>query len=470
MKESRNLQRQTTAKEVQYDDKVAELKKLQNILKELNKELSLIDDQITLLTSSTASTTVLSSPAAAKSATLNDLEREKADLEEKILDIETYINTTSLSPEISNLASELAILKKDYATKQQENTDKTRDIKDTQREITSKGTEIEQVKENIADNKVGRQMNLNKNKDAIQNYEDTFNLLNRNRNSVKQDPNESDRDYIARIKSLESLPLDKSIYKEKAELEGSRKLMTNLRNVLRDEAKISDTRGVRILYKSYRSPHHDRDEPEAAVCARLDDPREPAAPPASRARRARGGLHHVLLQLARPARGDDRDAPAHDEHGHGGRRGSTEAQHRGEAGGPPPDDGRPEQGVEPDPRAACRRQGAGQGARDGSVRALRQRLPGLLRALRAHVPRHAGDADGARGHRRRDAQERGRVCERVHARAGGERVGQHRLVIQQHSSQVALLHHVARALGRLRGFSRAVWMGCGDGDASIVSR
>jgi hypothetical protein len=34
--------------------------------------------------------------------------------------------------------------------------------------------------------------------------------------------------------------LDKSIYKEKAELEGSRKLMTNLRNVLRDEAKISD--------------------------------------------------------------------------------------------------------------------------------------------------------------------------------------------------------------------------------------
>ncbi len=137
----RNLQRQTTAKEVQYNDKVAELTKLQNVLKDLNKELTLIDDQITLLTSSTASTTVLSSPAAAKSATLHYLEREKADLKEKILDIETYTDT-SLSPEISNLASELAILKKDYATKQQENTDKTRDIRDKQREITSKGTEI----------------------------------------------------------------------------------------------------------------------------------------------------------------------------------------------------------------------------------------------------------------------------------------------------------------------------------------
>jgi hypothetical protein len=74
MKESRNLQRQTTAKEKQYDDKVAELTERQKDLKKLNTELALIDDQITLLTSSTASTstTVLSSPAATKSAALND--------------------------------------------------------------------------------------------------------------------------------------------------------------------------------------------------------------------------------------------------------------------------------------------------------------------------------------------------------------------------------------------------------------
>jgi hypothetical protein len=57
MKESRNLQRQTTAIEKQYDDKVTELTKLRNVLKELN------NDQITLLTSSTSSTTVISSPA-----------------------------------------------------------------------------------------------------------------------------------------------------------------------------------------------------------------------------------------------------------------------------------------------------------------------------------------------------------------------------------------------------------------------
>jgi len=70
-------------------------------LKKLNQELAHTDAQITLLTSPTASTstTVLSSPATAKSAALNDLEREKADLQYQILDINTYINT-SLSPEI----------------------------------------------------------------------------------------------------------------------------------------------------------------------------------------------------------------------------------------------------------------------------------------------------------------------------------------------------------------------------------
>ena len=83
-------------------------------------------------------------------------------------------------------------------------------------------------------------MNLNENKKIVQKYEETFNILNRNRNSVKQDPNESDQDYITRIKSLETLPLDKDIFKDKVALEGSRKLMTNLRNVLRDEVKISE--------------------------------------------------------------------------------------------------------------------------------------------------------------------------------------------------------------------------------------
>jgi len=72
-----------------------------------------------------------------------------------------------------------------------------------------------------------------------------------------------------------------------------------------------------ISYKSDRivADACTRAQPALAAGARLDDPGEPAAPPAADPRRPRGGLDHVLLQLARPARGDDRDAPAHDEHG-----------------------------------------------------------------------------------------------------------------------------------------------------------
>jgi hypothetical protein len=50
------------------------------------------------------------------------------------------------------------------------------------------------------------------------------------------------------MKSLEALPLDKGIFKEKTVLKGSRKLITNLRNVLRDEVKIID------IVKSFTNP------------------------------------------------------------------------------------------------------------------------------------------------------------------------------------------------------------------------
>ena len=79
---------------------------------------------------------------------------------------------------------------------------------------------------------------------------------------------------------------------------------------------------LQSVYISYKAAHTDphvqpRNEPAAATGARLHDPREPPTPPASSPRRARGGFDHFRLQLARPARGDDIDAPAHDEHGGG---------------------------------------------------------------------------------------------------------------------------------------------------------
>jgi hypothetical protein len=65
-------------------------------------------------------------------------------------------------------------------------------------------------------------------------------MANRDRFSVMQDPNESDQDYITRVKQIEGTEYKPEIYKEKAANEGNLKLMSNLRNSLRDEVKISE--------------------------------------------------------------------------------------------------------------------------------------------------------------------------------------------------------------------------------------
>ena len=208
-------------------------------MNELKKNLKVTQDTMTSLLPASSVTVTSGSPTVTTPVKLNKTKKKEQDLEDDILQTETDINTT-LSLELSDLQTELLRLEADLTTLEGDLKTLTTNKTTKETEINKQEQVIEQVKENIEDNKVGRQMNLIDNKDAIKNYEDTFNLLNRNRNSVKQDPNESDTDYIARIKSLEALPLDKSIFKEKAELEGSRKLMTNLRNVLRDEAKISD--------------------------------------------------------------------------------------------------------------------------------------------------------------------------------------------------------------------------------------
>ena len=72
--------------------------------------------------------------------------------------------------------------------------------------------------------------------------------MNRNRNSVQQDTNEDDAAFIARIKSMVSLPFDPNIFKDKAAIEGNRTFMENLKQITRNETKISD------IAKSFPKP------------------------------------------------------------------------------------------------------------------------------------------------------------------------------------------------------------------------
>ena len=55
-------------------------------------------------------------------------------------------------------------------------------------EIEKQHTVFERVKENIQANKIRQQKTENTNKAIVKKYEDTFNIANRNRYSVKQEP------------------------------------------------------------------------------------------------------------------------------------------------------------------------------------------------------------------------------------------------------------------------------------------
>jgi hypothetical protein len=79
-------------------------------------------------------------------------------------------------------------------------------------------------------------------------YQDTFNIMNKNRYQVTQDPTETDADLIKRIDSLEKMAFDKNIFKDRAATEGNKNFMKNLKDITRDEIKISE------IVKSFPSP------------------------------------------------------------------------------------------------------------------------------------------------------------------------------------------------------------------------
>jgi hypothetical protein len=82
----------------------------------------------------------------------------------------------------------------------------------------------------------------------MKDYQDTFNIMNKNRYQVTQDPNETDADFIKRIDSLEKMAFDKNIFKDRAATEGNKNFMKNLKEITRDEIKISE------IVKSFPSP------------------------------------------------------------------------------------------------------------------------------------------------------------------------------------------------------------------------
>ena len=108
-------------------------------------------------------------------------------------------------------------------------------------DITNLQAEYRQIEENIKLNEQAIITANVENKKVAKKYEDAFNEQNKNLYSVKQEPYESEEAYIQRIKRLDAMAYDPTLYANRAAAENSKELMKNLKQVINnDDAKISE--------------------------------------------------------------------------------------------------------------------------------------------------------------------------------------------------------------------------------------
>jgi hypothetical protein len=106
--------------------------------------------------------------------------------------------------------------------------------------ISNSTSRIKQIEDNLKLNE-NRVIDVEqKNKQIVQNYEEGFNLANRGRYQVKQQPNETDEEYIKRIQSLEMMPFDRTIFEERAATKNILKFQNNLKELVRNEIIIGE--------------------------------------------------------------------------------------------------------------------------------------------------------------------------------------------------------------------------------------
>jgi hypothetical protein len=106
--------------------------------------------------------------------------------------------------------------------------------------IYNSTSRIKQIEDNLKLNENRVIDAEQKNKQIVQKYEEGFNLANRQRYQVKQQPNETDKEYIERIQSLESMPFDRTIFEERAATKNILKLQNNLKELVRNEIIIGE--------------------------------------------------------------------------------------------------------------------------------------------------------------------------------------------------------------------------------------
>jgi chromosome segregation ATPase len=186
-------------------------------------------------------------------ATSEDLEKKQEDIVKVVNEINRLDKIIRDAPkrinelELIKDKSKLKKLTPEWMNLQQPIMDLTREMRAAktampklEKQLTDLDTEMKLIETNIKDNEK-EIINANiTNKAVAKRYEDTFNALNQNLYSIKQEPHESEQAYIQRIKQLDTMKYDPKLFADKAELENSKQLMRNLKEVISDDGKISE--------------------------------------------------------------------------------------------------------------------------------------------------------------------------------------------------------------------------------------
>jgi hypothetical protein len=246
--ELKDKTREGKGKEKEKAEKEAEVKQLKSQWVEIDKLKKTAEKEETAANKRLATLSKLTKPKPKEVAEITQLNKKIPEIQARIVEFDTKqtdLETIYLPIEgfeIPNLVTDIATLLTEIKTIQ------TVDIPALETALTQSEKDIITYQDNIKKNEIIVRDTEQENKQQLKAYQDTFNIMNKNRYQVTQDPTETDADFIKRIDSLEKMAFDPNIFKDRAATEGNKKFMKNLKDITRDEVKISE------IVKSFTSP------------------------------------------------------------------------------------------------------------------------------------------------------------------------------------------------------------------------
>jgi hypothetical protein len=214
--EIEDKRREYKIKNKEVAEKQAKLKELEKVYNKIKDDKTKIESGLKAIEKELKTLSKITSPTPEEEEKIKDLKTMAIPELKKVL-IECDDHLADVAAEHGTIHTEGTTLVAERNAINDEIKDiKTFDIPLLEKALTNSEKLIETYKDNIKENEIIARDTERENKEKIKGFQDTFNIMNKNRYQVTQDPTETDTDFIKRIKSLESLAFDPTIFKDRA--------------------------------------------------------------------------------------------------------------------------------------------------------------------------------------------------------------------------------------------------------------